>query len=101
MRVRHEGRKGMRAFLEHQRSFGYTRAMLGIWLTPLQRNVGRYAIAMPAVAARRLVYIARSVARHQPAELVRLVALLPFLALGLGAWALGFRQGLRERAAHE
>ena len=56
---------------------------------------------VPAVALKRLVYIARAVAGRNPAGLVRVALLSPWLAIGLAAWAAGFRRGCRAPRGSE
>ncbi|HET7599216.1 MAG TPA: glycosyltransferase [Gemmatimonadales bacterium] len=97
--VRHEGRRQLGAMLRHQAGFGYARGLLGLHLSPLQLRAGAYAAAIPAVMLKRLGYILGRTARWHPARLPRLLLFFPVVAAGLAAWAVGFRRGLRARAA--
>jgi glycosyltransferase involved in cell wall biosynthesis len=101
MRVRHRGRSTVAELWRHQASFGYCRGLLGLRLQPLHRRLGRLALMVPIVALKRLVYIAGAVARRNPVGLVRFTLLSPWLAIGLAAWAGGFRRGCRAAKERE
>jgi glycosyltransferase involved in cell wall biosynthesis len=93
MSVRHIGRERFTVFLKHHAFFGYCRAALGDKVSPMQRRIGQWRIAMPGVVAWRLAYFARRTARWDPRRLVKMVALLPLILPGIFAWAVGFRRG--------
>jgi glycosyltransferase involved in cell wall biosynthesis len=101
MRVRHRGRSSVAELWRHQVALGYCRGALALRLRPMQRRLGRSALMLPPVVLKRLVYIARAVARWSPAGLVRAALLSPWLAIGLAAWAGGFRRGCRAPRGSE
>ena len=96
MRIRHFGRTRLADFCRHQELFGRTRGAHGLELTPAQRRLGRYAIAAPAVGAKRLAFLLGRSWSAGPATLVSTLVLLPWLILGLVAWCAGFRRGCRQ-----
>ena len=96
MRVRHLGRTSLRAYWEHQKTFGYHRGLLGQHLRPIHQQLGAWPFMGVAVAAKRLVYVVVRAAHWYPSALLRLVVLWPSLLYGLAAFARGFRCGCRE-----
>ncbi len=98
MRIRHAGRRGLAAFLRHHHSFGRVRGAGRLLLKPAHVRLGRRAVLVPAVVARRLLHILARIARWHPAALPVTLGLLPLIVAGLTAWALGFRDGLRQGA---
>jgi len=96
MRIRHAGRRDLRAFLRHHWSFGHARGRGRLLLTPGHARLGRRASLIPAVVARRLLYIGSGVARWRPSALPVMLGLMPLIIAGLVAWALGLRRGLRR-----
>lgn len=102
MRVRHQGRTGLRALIEHQAWLGYARGLLRTDLTPREQRLASHAVMAPAVVLKRLSYILGRTLRWRPAGVPVAVALTPLLALGLLAFAAGLRRGLRREAeSHE
>lgn len=99
MRIRHAGRRGFAAFLRHHHSFGRVRGAGRLLLKPAHARLGRLIVLVPAVVARRLLYILARVARWRPTALPLTLGLMPLLVAGLTAWALGFREGLRQGAS--
>jgi hypothetical protein len=98
VRVAHRGRAGLSAFLQHHEGFGFARGWLRYRLPPIAARLGGRAWFGPAVVARRLGFVLVAAARTGPLTLVRSVVLLPLLVLGLGAWAVGFKRGMRAPA---
>lgn len=98
VRVAHRGRAGLSAFLKHHEGFGFARGWLRYRLPPVAARHGGRAWFGPAVIARRLGFVVTAAARTGPATLVRSLVLLPLLVLGLGAWAVGFKRGMRAPA---
>lgn len=96
MRVRHFGRTRLADFWRHQELFGRMRGALGIELTPAQRKLGRFAVAAPAVATKRLAFLFGRARAAGPATMARVLLLLPWLTFGLIAWCAGFRRGCRQ-----
>jgi hypothetical protein len=96
MRVCHIGRAGFGAFLQHHRTFGFARGALGLFLRPVHKRYGRWAIVIPLVVLKRLTYIVGRTARWRASALPRVIVLSPLLVMGLVAWSLGFREGLRS-----
>jgi glycosyltransferase involved in cell wall biosynthesis len=101
MRVKHDGRAGFREMLRHQAGFGSARGRLRLHLTPRQQRLGSFALLLPAVAMKRLVYLLNRNVRWDPLRAPRLVLLLPLIVPGLLAWAVGFRRGCREAIREE
>lgn len=99
MRIRHAGRGSLDEFCRHQSHFGYYRALLNIRLEPIHRSLGRYAVMIPAVMMKRLLYVKVQALRWNRRGLLVMLFLWPLLLIGLGAWASGFRRGCRENAA--
>ncbi len=95
MRVRHLGRTQLRRYLAHQAWFGYSRGVLGNDLRPMQRRLAAHAIMLPGVVLKRLSYILGRTAAWHPRGLLRALALSPLLMVGLCAYAVGLRRGLR------
>jgi glycosyltransferase involved in cell wall biosynthesis len=95
MRVRHLGRTELQAFLTHQTWFGYSRGRLRNDLTPRQQRLAASPVMLPAVVAKRLGYILGRTAAWNPRGLARAVGLSPLLIMGLSAYAIGLRRGLR------
>jgi len=94
MRVRHDGRATLRAFLDHQRTFGFFRGRVGSRLRRADyQRWGRHAIFLAPIVGVRLLYIVKNLARWNPRALRRLPAAVPALILGLAVWALAFRRG--------
>ena len=100
MRVIHDGRAGFREMLRHQAAFGYARGRLRLHLTRRQQRLGSFALLLPAVALKRLVYVLKRNVQWDPLRVPRLLLLLPLIVLGLLAWAVGFRRGAREALTH-
>jgi len=99
MRVRHFGRSTLRKLWTHQDMFGFARAMYGLELRPVYRRLGQWAILAPAVAVKRLAYMAVTAARWQPASLAAMMLFLPLLLFGMTAWCSGFYRGCRKWGA--
>jgi len=99
MRVRHFGRSTLRQLWSHQDMFGFARAMYGLELRPVYRRLGQWAILAPAVAVKRLAYMAVRAARWQPASLAAMMLFLPVLLFGMTAWCSGFYRGCRKWGA--
>jgi glycosyltransferase involved in cell wall biosynthesis len=99
VRVAHRGRAGLTAFVRHQEGFGFARGWLRHRLPPLAARHGERAWFGPAVVAKRLAFVLSAAGRTGPATLARAVLLLPLLLLGLAAWAVGFRRGMRTPGA--
>lgn len=99
-RVRHRGRQELGAMLRHHRTFGYGRALLGIEVKPWQRSVGRWALAVPAIAIWRYKYLLGRTLKWAPGRLPRALLLSPITLLALLAWGWGFRAGCREPIKH-
>jgi glycosyltransferase involved in cell wall biosynthesis len=99
MRVRHFGRSTLRQLWAHQHMFGFARAMYGLQLRPVYRRLGQWSIMAPAVALRRLTYMAVRAARWQPASLAAMILYLPVLLFGMTAWCMGFHRGCRRWGA--
>lgn len=95
MQVRHYGRSGLRAFWDHQVTFGYCRGACALELQPRHRRLGRKWIFAPAVAAKRLSYLLGRAARHPP-SFMRMLVLSPLLVVGIAGWCIGFRRGCME-----
>jgi glycosyltransferase involved in cell wall biosynthesis len=93
MRVRHFGRSTLRQLWLHQELFGFARAMYGLELKPAYRRLGRFAVIAPAVALKRLGYLAVRAARWQPMSLAAMVLYFPILLFGMAAWSSGFHRG--------
>ena len=98
MRVRHFGRSTIAALVEHQHRFGRARAILGLAITPRQRRLGAHLAIAPAVAAKRLAYIAGCALRWRRGSLAAMLIFAPVLGVAMTAWCLGFRAGCREHA---
>jgi glycosyltransferase involved in cell wall biosynthesis len=98
MRVGHRGRREFGAMLSHQHDFGYARGALGLHLSASQRRWGRRAALLPAVVLKRLAYVCGRGVRHGRISWSALVLIMPMVLLGLVAWAIGFRRGLRVAA---
>jgi glycosyltransferase involved in cell wall biosynthesis len=96
MRVRHLGRRGVRAYWRHQETFGYYRGKLGQRLRPYQQRLGSWPLMGVAVAAKRFTYIVSCAVQWHPLALPRLILVLPGLLLGVTAYASGFQRGCRE-----
>jgi glycosyltransferase involved in cell wall biosynthesis len=93
MRVKHDGRASMPAFLRHQSDFGYARAVHALTITPEQRRWGARWYVMPLVMLKRLSHIVRRTLQWYPARTLHLVVLMPLLVMGLAVWAVAFRRG--------
>lgn len=94
MLVRHAGRRRLADFLRHHHSFGRVRGAARLLVRPAHVRLGRHALLIPLVVARRLIYILVRVMRWRPATLPAMLLLLPLMLAGLTAWAVGFRAGL-------
>jgi glycosyltransferase involved in cell wall biosynthesis len=101
MRVRHYGRDTLRAFREHQRHFGVTRARYGLQLTDAHRRLGRSALLVPLLGVRRVGYLVQRALQWQPAALIAYALALPVLLIGITAWCRGFYHGLASAPAPE
>ncbi|MEM1212106.1 MAG: glycosyltransferase [Planctomycetota bacterium] len=95
-RVRHRGRADLTTMMRHHWTFGYGRALLGIEVKPWQRRVGRWLLAVPAIAAWRYLYLLKRTIRWAPARVPRALLLTPFTMPALLAWGWGFRAGCFE-----
>jgi glycosyltransferase involved in cell wall biosynthesis len=93
MRVRHHGRIRLSVFWKHQERLGFYRAVLNSRMPPSYRILGRRALFALLIAFKRLGYFVLRVAQWHPSHLPRFTVLLPFLVVGLSAWARGFRRG--------
>jgi hypothetical protein len=93
MRVHHFGRSSLRQLWSHQELFGFVRAMYGLELSSTYRRLGQYAVIAPAVALKRLSYLAVRAAQWQPMSLAAMVLFLPILLFGMAAWCSGFHRG--------
>ena len=101
MRVRHYGRDTLRAFREHQHYFGLVRARYGLQLTHTHRRLGRSALLVPLLGARRVGYLVQRALQWQPAAVLAYVLALPVLLIGMTAWCRGFHRGLASVPAPE
>jgi glycosyltransferase involved in cell wall biosynthesis len=95
MSVAHLGRRSLGTMLRHQHGFGYVRGALGLHLSAGQRRWGRWPILFPAVVLKRLAYICGRGVRYGRISLPELALVMPVLLMGICAWAIGFRRGLR------
>lgn len=95
MRVAHLGRRRVGDMLRHHHAFGYARGALGLHLTERHRRWGTWAVLIPAVVIKRLMYIVGHGVRYGRTSTARVVLTLPLLVSGVLAWAIGFRRGLR------
>ncbi|MCC6763592.1 MAG: glycosyltransferase [Deltaproteobacteria bacterium] len=94
--VTHLNRTGLGAFLRHQRVLG-TGSAMARRLVPLPGAVAaRHPILIPLLVPLRIGRLLGRIARRHPRELPRAVLLLPLLAAGYAAWAIGFRQGASD-----
>ncbi len=96
MRVRHKGRESLAQLWRHQEAFGFIRASQSLLLTSRQINLGRSALALPAVIFKRLAYIWGRIAYGHQLGPVKTCLLLPLFVFGLTAWSVGFRRGCRN-----
>jgi glycosyltransferase involved in cell wall biosynthesis len=99
MAVRHRGRTAFGDFLRHHERFGYCRAALGLGLQPSHRRLAARPLMTVPVAAKRLAFILGRGLAWDGTQLAKTVLLLPVLAPGLIAWAIGFRRGLTTAEA--
>ena len=101
MRIRHLGRRSLPAFVAHQISFGWARAVTGYFLPDWARRLGRHAWAIPLVAGKRFLFLLHRTIAVNPPALLRIVCFFPVLGVGLIGWAYGFHAGCREVHADE
>jgi len=101
MRVRHRGRETLAALCRHHAMFGRCRAVHGLHLDARRRRQCRHAALLPAVIAKRGLYIYNRLYQWRRRALPRALLLLPLVTIGLTAWAIGFRRGCREAVAAE
>ena len=95
--VTHRNRTSLDAFLRHQRVLGIGSAMARR-LVPLAGGVAvRWPALIPLLVPWRLVRVVARVAARHPAELPRVLLLVPLLALGYAVWAGGFWTGAHDR----
>jgi GT2 family glycosyltransferase len=97
MRVCHYGRERMKDFLFHQRQFGYFRAVFGLHVSALYLRLGKSIVFSCLFALRRIGYFVFRALQWRPISLLWIIVHLPFLLLGLTAWAIGFWKGCRAR----
>ncbi len=97
MMIRHQGRRSLTALWRHQFGFGYSRAVLGLFLRRKHIRLGACWVAMPAVMAKRFCYIFGRLCCWHPAGVLRWVLFMPIFVVGLAGWAAGFRVGCKER----
>lgn len=98
MQVRHTGRTKLMDFWRHQETFGFYRGRLGLLLRPIYQRFCKRMLFALIISYMRLPNIFRCVVQWHPVGLLRLMVVLPFLMLGLVAWANGFRRGCCEAA---
>ncbi len=98
MRVCHYGRGQIKDYLYHQQRFGYFRALYGLHTSPLYLRLGQIIGFSYLFALKRLAYFVYRALQWRPVFLLRIFIILPFLLLGLTAWAVGFWKGCRTRA---
>ena len=94
MMVRHGGSTRVMTFLRRQAALGFSRGFLGYYVRPLVRKLGTSAFFVAPLAFSRLAYILGRWICWQPFALPRVLPVLPLMAAGLLAWAIGFRRGL-------
>jgi len=95
--VRHQGRSDWRRFIEHQQSFGFHRANLGLFLGRSNAWLARFRIFASLFVFRRLLYISLRTLQFDRVGLARLILLLPLVLAGLIAWTKGLYLGMKER----
>jgi hypothetical protein len=95
--VLHLGRASWRQLWQHQYRFGEARGQLMLALTARQRSIASHSWAMPAVIAKRLIWLSQRAARNHPLELLKLLLFFPVLMVGLTGWSLGFSRGCRGK----
>jgi len=97
MCVRHYGRRRIKEFLHHQQRFGYFRAVFGMHTSSIYLRLGQIIGFSYLIALKRMAYFSYRALQWRPILLLRIFILLPFLLLGLTAWAVGFWKGCRAR----
>jgi GT2 family glycosyltransferase len=85
MIVRHHGRVSRKAFLEHQKHFGFSRAEYGIRMNRDLLWLGERPYLGWLVALRRLAYISLRVVQWNLVDLPRYLLQLPVMIVGLAA----------------
>lgn len=94
--VKHSGRKSLKSFIEHNKSLGYHRGYLSLKI-PDKKIKFRGTILFAFIfGVKRLLYITIRTIQWNPVSLLRIIFFLPFLILGLSAWAEGFLQGNKK-----
>ena len=99
VRTHHRHPDGFGEMLAHQRRLGRTaavaRALTGMHGDAFVRRRYLVPLLLPARLLRGLAWFARSSMR----DLLAAVALLPLYVIALGAWTLGFSDGVRDARA--
>lgn len=95
VRVLHFGRASWRQLWQHQYRLGEARGQLMLALSARQRSIASHGWAMPAVVAKRLIWLSQRAARNHSLELFKLLLFFPVLMVGLIGWSLGFSRGCR------
>ena len=93
MRVRHFGRRALGQLWTHQELFGFVRATYALELDSRYRRWGRFGFMAPAVALKRLSYIAWRAACWHPISLAAMTVWSPILVYAMIAWCAGFHRG--------
>ena len=94
MVIRHQGRKTLMAFIQHQKQFGFDRGKFGVLVSPAQRRLGKLWLMLLPTVMKRFAYIAFSNRKWKRQPLSTFILLTPLLFAGLVAWSVGFRRGL-------